>query len=294
MDEEKELGDYYGGLHSHVRMLSRGYTKLVMLDGRGGLGKTYHTKNVLSSEIEREDTEIERSIYQSGFTTPLELYKTLWQAREKDTVLFLDDVSGLTANKALDMLKSATDTDQNHNIVQYQTSSTIDHPTEPERELQQRFVFRGKIVMSFNETPDDAHFDALRDRGEYYRLSLDYDDVSTIITLLAEKEDFSDLTVEKQKDVAEWLVRVTDSSMPVSIRTYVSACAKRHFVENESDVDMSWQEMALDVLPTDGEKALIAHLREQDLSVEEQVERFVEETGLSERTYYRRFDELLE
>jgi len=89
-----QFDQFYGPLRNYVKMVARGYHKLFMLDARGGLGKTYNVKDVLSDELEPDEWTHCR-----GFTTPLELYKTLYLARRKGHILFLDDMSGIRSAK---------------------------------------------------------------------------------------------------------------------------------------------------------------------------------------------------
>ena len=75
-------------------------------------------------------------------------------------------MSGIrSAKKALDMLKAATESDGAENWVQYRSSQDIEHPEDPFQALPQEFCFNGRIIMSFNETPDTPDFEALKDRG---------------------------------------------------------------------------------------------------------------------------------
>jgi hypothetical protein len=276
-----DLDEYYGTLVGFVEMITGGYDDLFMLDAPGGLGKTYNVKRVLRRELSTSQWTHER-----GFTTPLELYKTLWKAQEHDNVLFLDDMSGLkSSQKARDMLKAATETDGVENWVSYKTSQDIEHPYSSTRTLPQRFCFRGSIIISFNETPDNADFNALRDRGIDYRFDLDYDERLGLIREAAKLPNFHNgLDVSEQQQVAEWIATVTDASMDVTLRTLEKVCNMRHFGQME---DQSWEKMAFDVFGADYEQYLIIRLREDtDLPIEEQIELFKEETGKSRSHYY--------
>lgn len=287
-EQEPALDRFYGNLRNYVRMVTGGYTNLLMLDAKGGLGKTH---NVL--ETLREEYDDDRMwVHQKGFTTPLELYKTLWQARFEDGTLFLDDMSGVTSNsKAIDMLKAATDTQGAENVVEYRTSRDIDHPHIDGESLPNTFTFRGSIVMSFNDTPSNRHFDALRDRGTYYEFRLSYQERLDLIDAIAELDDFSSLTVPEQREIADWIRTVTDSSFEVTIRTMEEICQMYDFARSQPSAD--WQEMALEIFDVDYRKYRIIEMREADeMPVAEQVETWCEEFGMSESTYYDEFDRI--
>jgi len=284
---EQPLDDYYGNLRNYVRMVTGGYSNLLMLDAKGGLGKTYHVIDTLQDEYENDDNWV----HQKGFTTPVELYKTLWKARFSDGTLFLDDMSGVTSNqKAIDMLKAATETNGDENWVQYRTSRDIDHPFIEGETLPNTFCFRGSIIISFNDTPDNRHFDALRDRGVDYHMSFSYNERLDIINELAKTEEFSDLSVEAQLDTAEWIAEVTDSSFDVTIRTFEEVLDMREFAE---DTGENWQKMAYEIFNMDYQKHRIIQLREaMEMPVEEQVEEWCNEFGKSESTYYEKLSEI--
>lgn len=277
---EQNLDPYYENLHNYVRMVTEGYSRLLMLDAKGGLGKTWHVRQTLDEELEDD-----MWVHQKGFTTPIELFKTLWKARSKGSVLFLDDMSGVTSNqKAIDMLKAATDTEGDENWVQYRTSQDIEHPFLDGVSLPNTFCFNGRIVMSFNRTPDNHHFNALKDRGTYYNLSFNYQERLDICRELAKKNGFSNLSVEEQIETAEWIADVTDASHDVTIRTFEEVLKMREF-SNQTGAE--WEKMAYEVFDMNWKKHRIIELREAaDMPVEQQVEQWCEETGLSETKYY--------
>jgi len=282
------LDRFYGSLRNYVRMVARGYHGLLMLDASGGLGKTYNVMDTLKEELRTSEW-----IHQKGFTTPVELYKTLWSAQERDTVLFLDDMSGLRHNqKAIDMLKAATETDGEENWIEYRSSQSIPNPENPEEDLPQTFCFRGSIVMSFNDTPENEDFNALKDRcvANCYHLTFDHAERLDLIREVAKIAGFSELTVPEQQECAEWIASVTNPAITVSLRTLEQVCSMRHFGREQGQ---DWERMALDAFDLDYEKHLIIQMRKKsDMSVAEQRERFCQQTGQSESHYYELFNEI--
>lgn len=284
----------YGPLKNGVKSVVRGYSKLLMLDAAGGLGKTHQIKGVLRDELgpEGQDTGSYSQdtfgwLYKAGYTTPLALYESLWEARHGD-VLFLDDMSGITTNdKCVEMLKAATDTQGPENMVTYESSS----PPElgPHNREIETFNFEGKIIMSFNDTPSNRHFDALQDRswlGSAYNLNFSYEDRLRLIEEVAKSDDISTLPYETRKETVEWIKQVTDPSMPVSIRTLKGVLTAREACHFEDDIS-GWERDALAVFDLNYDKYLIWQMREDmDMPVEEQIETFKEKTGRSRGYYY--------
>jgi hypothetical protein len=258
-----------------------------MLDAKGGLGKTHNVTEVLDDELSESSW-----VHQKGFTTPIELYKTLWKAREKDTVLFLDDMSGVTSNtKAIDMLKAATDTQGAENWVEYHTSRDIDHPEVPGASLPNTFCFRGRVIMSFNQTPDNRHFEALKDRGTFYNLSFSYQERLELIDEIAKLPDFSPFPVSVQRETADWIATVTDSSFDVTIRSFEEVLKMREFADDNPSAN--WEEMALEIFNLDYRKHRIIEMREaDDMPIEQQVTTWCDEFDASESTYYNLLSEI--
>lgn len=283
---EPNLDRFYANLHNYVQMVTKGYSNLLMLDAKGGLGKTHNVLAVLKEDLERGEW-----VHQKGFTTPIELYKTLWKARHAGTVLFLDDMSGVTNNtKAIDMLKAATDTEGEENRVEYRTSRDIDKPHSKDGTLPNTFTFRGTVILSFNDTPDNHHFDALKDRGTYYNLTFTHDERIELIKEVAKLDDFSRLTVPEQQEMAEWVETTTDPSYTVTLRTFEEICQMKAFADA---CDESWEKMALEVFDIDYEKYLILDMRKNSkMSIEKQVAAWCEETGYSESHYYDLWDSI--
>jgi len=281
------LDEFYGPLRNYVKMVTGGYSNLLMLDAKGGLGKSHNVCAVLDDELDESSW-----YHQKGFTTPIELYKTLWKARDRDTVLFLDDMSGVTSNqKAIDMLKAATETQGDENWIEYRTSQDIDHPFIDGATLPNTFCFRGRIVMSFNDTPDNRHFNALKDRGTYYNMSFTYQERLDLIDAIAELDEFSNLTVSTQRSIADWISTVTDSSFDVTIRTFEEICKMYEFANDDDSAN--WERMALEIFNLDYEKHRIIQLRENgDQPIEAQVETWCDEFDKSESTYYNKLAEI--
>lgn len=284
-EEPPDLSPFYETLRWRVEQIARGYSDLLILDAKGGLGKTHNVLDVLQDEKRAEGYS-----HAKGFTTPVELYRTLWKARHGGHVLFLDDVSGITRNnKSVEMLKAATDTYSDENWVEYRSSRDIPHPIDPERSLPQKFQFRGALIMSFNDTPSNPHFNALKDRSHFLQMRFDRDERLALIQEVAKVPELSELTVEEQQECAAWIAEVTNAAMNVSIRTLVKVCQTRHFGQQEG---RNWMSMSLETFNMNYRKYLIIQLRESGLPVEEQVEIFKEKTGLSQRTYYDDLSEI--
>jgi len=273
-DLEPELGWAYEPLRNLVKMVTGGYERFVMLEADGGIGKTYNVKKTLNQEIDRNEWT-----YQSGYTTPLELYKTLYKNRRK--IIFFDDMSGITKkNKCVNLLKAALDTEGDENQVHWRSSQT---PEDRQgNELPQMFYFTGSVIISFNDTPDNHHFEALKTRGQHYELDFTYDERIRILREVCKNGDMP-LTYPERVDTVNWIEMVTEHRKSVTIRTLEKILNIRQFSQ---DQDKDWKKTALEVFNLDFEKELIIRLIKRHDSMVEAKDEFIEKTDSSEGYYY--------
>jgi len=307
--EEPDIEWAYGPLKEFTRMVVHDFSKLFMLNADGGLGKTYTVKQTLRESLGPEgvgahslDDDERGWIYKAGHTTPLALFESLWEARHGD-ILFLDDMSGITKNdKAVEMLKAATDTDGETNKVVYESSRTPE--LGPQNKKVDNFTFRGGIIMSFNDTPDDNnHFNALEDRaagGSAYELTFSYDERIRLLEEIAKSDDISNLPYETRMNMVDWIKTVTDPSMAPSIRTLKSVLDAREYAASMSH-DVDWEQMCFEAFDFNRELYLIYTLMQRDIPVKEetagpnedsQVGLFKAKTGKSSGYYFDKKSEL--
>lgn len=274
-----DVEEYYGDLNYYVRMVATGQSNALMLNAPAGLGKSFQIKETLRDEVDEHGF-----IEKSGYSTPLELYHTLYDAQE-DTVLFLDDIEGLLDNdRALSLLKAATwDEDGGSRTVSW--DSTTD-----KLEVPQEFEFDGRIIACFNDVPeDDPIFDSLRSRCLYYELDFSHQERMSIITEIA-KAPHDDLDLDERQQVADWLVRnMTPEMDHIDLRTLMHAFDLYAFDPDE------WDERARSLFDMEGsEVGLVRRLLEKHDTTRDAIKEYTEETGKKRRTFFNRKKELEE
>ena len=105
-----------------------------------------------------------------------------------------------------------------------------------------------------------------------------------LIDEIAKLDDFSELSIEEQLEIAEWIRTATNSSFEVTIRSFEELCKMREFGKARN---VNWREMGLEVFDMDEEKYHIIEMREySDMAISEQVSTFCEEFDKSESYYY--------
>lgn len=288
-----KIDHFYEKLEMNVDMLLKGIGNLVIIEASGGLGKTYNVKRILNENLSPDQYTVK-----SGKTTPLALYKILWQTQDKGHVLFLDDISGLTSDTAMELLKGATDTEPVRQ-VSYSSSRAPDHPTKPDKKLPLEFVYRGKIIMCSNNLPkDDPHFDAIKSRATshyYMDKDFDYDTICAVIREVAkipglvEDEYGNSLTVKQQQECAEWIIDISTEDSGINLRTLEHVCNKRLYGEEH---DKDWTKAAIDDLGMSEEMYVVHRLRQESIDPNKAEEYFKQKTGMSERTFWRYWTEV--
>lgn len=177
-DEEIEakLADRFDVMNSMAYATATGKNRAVIISGPPGLGKSYGVHQVLS------DLEAAGNLKYTvikGFVRATGLYKTLWEHKEKGSVVVFDDADSIFFDDTtLNLLKVACDT--THTRVLSWLSETKMEDAEGER-LERSFVFEGSIIFISNYDFDEMiarghrlahHFEAMISRCHYLDLDM--------------------------------------------------------------------------------------------------------------------------
>jgi hypothetical protein len=172
---------------------AEGRCRGLTISGPGGVGKTFEVDRT----IKEIDPTGERCASRSGYSTPVGLVKLLYQFRNEEDVLKLDDIDSIYSDeKALNFLKIATDTTQTR-IISYETNgSIIAHDGDL---LPQTFEFHGSLIYCTN-----LDFDALIDRGSRLAPHLD---------ALMTRSHYIDLGMRTKRDYLIRVFQVSDMGL---------------------------------------------------------------------------------
>lgn len=273
--EERTVKDFYRNFTREIKMVAQGYHNSMLVNSPPGIGKTYQINKTLEETVGEDGF-----VRLSGHITPLKLYITLYE--NKDKTVFLDDAEGLVSNDtALSTLKQATADEDTRKVMW--TSSTSRLETNDGREIDESFTFTGQVIMCFNEVPDGRHFEAVRNRALYHELDFDYEERKKLLLKVAEEHEESNLSQEERLEVARWIIRnTTPAYNGVNLRTLITAFNRREFSEEH------WEEMAMKSLHERSDLAKVMELQNKYEDVEKQAEEF----SKSRRTFYRKKKEL--
>jgi len=296
-DAEQEVQSYYKFFNHYVRAIAKGYHDALMINAKHGIGKSYQIQKTLTNELGAEGYKT-----QSGYCPPFQFYKKLWEVESdpNQDVLFLDDIEGLINNKkALAILKQATWSETDKRYVEW-NSSTSKLQNDQGQDIPPKFEFTGRIIMCFNDVPDDPIVHSLQDRCFYYELQFTYEQRLKLIHSVA-KKGVNEHNIEKETrlDIADWIKEVTTSATKdVNLRTLMRAFKLYDYAQEiDAEIgDETWHELTNELIETDEN---LYHAREVIISGEhdtvgDRKEAFKERTGKSGRTYTRKRDELLD
>lgn len=268
-DRTPDLEDHYWKLRNYVQMVTSGETNALLLEAGPGIGKSYQIGQTLDADVGADGWH-----KISGHCTPVELFHQLFEV-SAGKVLFLDDIEGLIDNKsALALLKQATwsETDERH--VEWRSTSDV-------IEVPEKFRFKGRVIMCFNEVPSDKLFDSLEDRCLTYRIHFTHDERLSLLREVA-KAPHKGLTFDERMAVVGWIGANSTPADDVNLRLMFHIFDMRDFNPER------WQELAVEQLDADEEAMLVRDLVATHDTIKAASDAYERETGKSARTFFRK------
>ncbi len=173
---------HYGRLINSVKKVVQGYSKILLVQGRGGIGKSHSIKKVLVKE-DANYFEL------SGDLTEAHLYRTLFENNGK--IIWLKDaVKILTFQGSLNLLKAATESEDVCKLTKHNYSNKQDDLPD-EFECSCRFIFDFNTI---NSPSLKADMDALVTRGDFIRLNMSNNDIIEIMKTICKSSDDINVT----------------------------------------------------------------------------------------------------
>ena len=266
-----ELEKHYKDLYDMVEVLvkSKNIHGLIVY-GSAGLGKTFNVIYKLE-KMKEEGHNIEYELI-TGHITALQLYQLLYQNKEK--IVVIDDIADIFKDDtAKGILLSALWGVNNKRIIRYySTSSKLKAPS--------LFEFKGKIIFITNELKG---FKALKSRCFKFNLEFDNDTILKIMYELAKKKnvDF---------EVVDFIKEEVDKNKSIKLNLRIFEQAKEFWMHSKDWKRLLRLELLLNY--NKGYRIVSELVARDDLTEKEKVRIFMEETGLSRRTYFYYKDKL--
>lgn len=179
---------------SLVAAVASGDIRFLLIGGGPGLGKTFEAVDTLASYR----VNVSRS---AGRTTPLAMYRDLYDNRTANNVVVFDDCDDAFKNReCLNILKAAADT-RSPRIITWATSRASNTPV--------RYEFAGRIIIITNRSIyNDPMMTPLTDRAHCFELTLNREErFERIVSLLPAITGNETLT----KAASRWFTENADS-----------------------------------------------------------------------------------
>lgn len=259
----------YDEFEDLVDMWVNGGTDFLLLRGRSGTGKTYAAREVV------EDHGV---LYVNTYTTPLALYKLLYEYR--DAPIVIDDIEVLLDNKRLlSLLKQTGDTYAEKRLAWHSTTEKLD-------DTPQEFTTKSNVCIVCNELRArslNMSEKALEDRALVVDFDPSWPALLDRMRMVARRYDRVDLSREEREAVLHRLVELKDGADPskLNLRTLVKGFELLAWDGDE------WEQRLEREVAMDDRQALVRDLLERHDTVEEAAKAFRQETGQSRSTFFR-------
>ena len=183
------LKEKFSELDSLVEVLAKSNLNGLIVTGTGGTGKTYKVLKKLG-ELNSD------MAYFSCFSTPLELYHTLYENNGK--IILIDDSEGILDNiKTISILKSALWSVTGTRILNYKSTSEL-------LKAPKQFEFFGKLIIITNKIGNDINLKALISRVLFCELSFSYLQILEMMKEIAQNE-YEGLNLEQRNEVIDYI-----------------------------------------------------------------------------------------
>lgn len=170
----KFIQDRFSVMERIVQRVIKGSVTSFIVSGEPGLGKSYLTEKALEAA---DASGAIRFVKVKGAMSAIGLYIKLYECRDSNTVLLLDDADGIFDNKdALNILKAALDSKEVRQINYNKISAAL-----TKQNIPLSFDFGGRIIFITNENFEAQiaaggklapHLKALMSRSTYLNLGI--------------------------------------------------------------------------------------------------------------------------
>lgn len=189
-DEEilTDLLERFGILSVLTRGAIDGNIRSSIITGGPGTGKTHTTEAILKKAHEARNIKYDII---SGMITPINLYKTAYDLRQKGSVMVIDDADKLLGNEdGLNLLKALCDTSDVRTI-----SYLAESPSLKEAGIPNRFDFDAAVMVISN-----VNFQTIVDEGR--------NKIAPHLEAMLSRSMCLDLRLDSRHEIGVWVKHV--------------------------------------------------------------------------------------
>lgn len=219
-EASEQLEVIYTPIRRGVAKMVQGFSNLLFIRGRGGIGKSYQIRKYLNI-LKGDFIEV------AGDCTDAYLYRLIYENNGK-IIWFKDSVKIIQNQTSINLLKAATETEECRILTKSNYSKQQD-------DLPNQFICKCKFIFDYNNVLGNgisADFEALTTRGDFVELLISDDDVKMIMRLIA-KEKW-------QKEVTELIIKEFEKNdmIRMNLRTQCKAFKTYQYALQNS---LNWQ-----------------------------------------------------
>lgn len=195
----------------------------LIISGPPGVGKTWGATAILDAA---RNVKADKMV---GFSRATGLFKALWDNRDPECVLVIDDCDSVFNDEvALNLLKGALETSGKRE-VQWRSEKTL--ADELGNEVDRCFEFKGRVVFVTNLNFDElisaqsrvaVHLGALRSRPFYFDCNLTKrETLARVLDVARNSTMLAKHTAKERERITEWIRSHHDRMIETSIRSVV-------------------------------------------------------------------------
>lgn len=169
----KRITESFNAMDIFATGAINGHVKSLIISGAAGVGKTFTLERELNRAEENGEINFEKV---AGTCSAIGLYTKLYECKDENSVLLLDDVDVFANEEQLNILKAALDTGEERIVSYNKASSWLE-----EKGIPNTFLFEGTVIFISNKDFDrelaakskmSPHFEALISRSIYLDLGV--------------------------------------------------------------------------------------------------------------------------
>lgn len=239
------IKEKFEALEELVTMCTKGHIRSLIVSGPAGLSKSYTVEQGLAQWKNPE------KVYKivKGYARAPWLYRLLYQHREENSVLVLDDADSVFDDMTgINLLKAATDTTEQRFLSYLTENPLLDEDGE---EIPTSFEFKGTVIFITNHDfvamcgrgVYGPHFKALLSRAQYSDCGM-YTPRDFVIRIkqvldqgMLTKHPDLKLSKKQSDEVMEFIRDNVDSLIEISLRTALKIAVHRKHAKD-------WKKMA--------------------------------------------------
>jgi len=264
----KIIDEIYYIPKEYIKSLIKGNINSLIFLGKQGCSKSFTTLSVLNKLNANYS-------YHSGFSSPLSLYKYLYENRDSK-IIVIDDVYGLINNsQAVSIILNALYSATKKRIITWDTTSKLlkNVPTE--------FIFNSKIILITNELPKHINADLVLSRCLSYRIELSYNELLLVMYEIA-KQKHEKLTKEERFMIVDYIKNQTDETT-INFDLRLQQKIEKLYLYDKQN----WQKLSEPLLKCKNENFLLVKKLLQECStIKEAENKFVKESGMCRKSFY--------